>query len=174
VAGMRPISWSPPSTRPGRAAHHLMPDGSRLLFLVLRVRLRRAKRKHPGRSCPASRLVPGCLHITPAMSLGRWVGCVLPCAPRDSPSARGPGSQQSVAQIAAPGGGIPWSRGRNALRCRGDPEATEPSRRTSRRSRPHPAVPGPRRGWPAGPPVGPPAPGGLPADARPLGRTPRR
>jgi hypothetical protein len=53
-------------------------------------------------------------------------------------------------------------------------EATEPSRWTSRRSRPHPAVPAPRRGWPAGPPAGPPAPGALPADAQRLGRTPPR
>ena len=34
--------------------------------------------------------------------------------PRDSPSARGPGSQHSMAQIAAPGEGIPCPRGRNA------------------------------------------------------------
>ena len=31
--------------------------------------------------------------------------------PRDSPSARGPGSQQRVARVAAPGGGISWPPG---------------------------------------------------------------
>ena len=31
--------------------------------------------------------------------------------PPDSPSARGPGSQHSMAQVAVPGGGIPWPPG---------------------------------------------------------------
>jgi hypothetical protein len=64
-----------------------------------------------------------------------------------------------------------WPPGPQRARMRRDPEATAPSRKTSRRSRPHPAVLAPRRGWPAGPPAGPPAPGASPADARPLGRT---
>jgi hypothetical protein len=58
-----PISWSPPSTRPGGAADHRTPDGSQLLFLALRVRLRRAKAQTPRPLLPRFAVgVLGCLH----------------------------------------------------------------------------------------------------------------
>ena len=58
---------------------------------------------------------PGWGRVTPARLvafLGRSMGGVrLSLRPRDSPSARGPGSQHSMAQIATPGGRHPLPPG---------------------------------------------------------------
>ena len=57
----------------------------------------------------------GCLPVTPAPSLaflpGSMGGVRPTLRPRDSPSAPRAGSQHSMAQVAVPGGGIPWPPG---------------------------------------------------------------
>src|SRR5215207_3404874 len=114
---MRPISWSPPSTRPGRAAHqpNVTPDGSHWLCSCCAYVCARPTAT-PRPLLPRFAVgVLGCLHVTPATSLallnrsmgGMRATCALGTAHR--PAGRAPST--AWPRLRPPGGRHPLAPG---------------------------------------------------------------